>query len=48
MKALLEAAEAVGTQWIIVEQDEPTPGMTRMECAEKSVQYLKKLMSEEA
>ena len=48
VRGLLKAAETVGTQWIIVEQDEPTPGMTRMECAEKSVQYLKKLMSEEA
>lgn len=46
VKGLLAAAEAVGTQWVIVEQDEPTPGMNRMECAAKSVAYLKNLMNE--
>lgn len=37
VKALLEAAEAVGSEWIIIEQDEPSAGMGRMECAEKSI-----------
>ena len=44
VKGLLEAAEAVGTEWIIVEQDEPSLGLSRMECAEKSVQYLLSIM----
>lgn len=44
VKGILAAAEAVGTEWIIVEQDTPTAGMTRMECAEKSVQYLLSVM----
>lgn len=45
VKSLLEAAEAVGAQWIIVEQDEPSMGLSRMQCAEKSIQYLKSLMN---
>lgn len=42
--ALLQAAEEAGCQWIIVEQDEPSMGLSRLECVEKSVQYLKSLM----
>ncbi len=41
---LLEAAEEMGTQWLIVEQDDPTPGLSPMECAQKSAQYLKELI----
>lgn len=41
---LLEAAEAVGTEWIIVEQDEPSMGLSRMECARKSIEYIKSVM----
>ncbi len=40
VKGLLEAAEAVGTEWIIIEQDEPSMGLSRMECAQKSIEYL--------
>ena len=46
VKGLLEAAEAVDAEWIIVEQDEPTKGMGRMECAEKSIKYILSLMNE--
>lgn len=46
VKALLEAAEAVGSEWIIVEQDEPSMGLSRMECAERSIQYILSLMNE--
>ena len=44
IKGLLEAAEAVGTEWVIVEQDHPSMGLSRMECAEKSIQYLLSMM----
>ena len=44
VKGLLEAAEAVGTEWVIVEQDEPSMGLSRMECAEKSIQYILSIM----
>lgn len=46
VKALLEAAEEVGAEWIIVEQDEPSKGMGRMECAEKSIKYILSVMAE--
>lgn len=42
--ALLEAARAVGTEWVIVEQDQPNGGRSRMECAAKSAAYLKMLI----
>ena len=45
VKGILEAAEAVGTEWIIVEQDEPTKGMSRMECAQKSIEYILSIMN---
>ena len=45
VQGLLEAAEAVGTRWIIVEQDTPTKGMSRMGCAEQSAKYLLSLMN---
>ena len=44
IKGLLEAAEEVGTQWIIVEQDQPSMGLSRMECAAKSAAYLLTMM----
>ncbi len=39
-KAIVEAGDAGGTEWYIVEQDNPTTGMTAMECAALSVKYL--------
>lgn len=41
--AILAAAEKAGTAWVVVEQDEPTKGLTPMECAEKSITYLKSI-----
>ena len=41
--AILAAAEKAGTEWVVVEQDEPTKGLTPMECAEKSIGYLKSI-----
>ena len=43
--ALLAAAEAVGTEWLIVEQDHADSGRTQMECAAISAKNLKKLMA---
>jgi len=39
--AILEAAKAAGTRWVIVEQDEPSLGLSRLECAKCSIEYLK-------
>lgn len=44
IKGLLEAAEAVGTEWVIIEQDEPSMGLSRMECAKKSIDYVLSVM----
>ena len=41
--ALVKACEFTGCHWIIVEQDEPTPGMDALSCAAQSVRYLKQL-----
>lgn len=38
--ALICAAAKAGTEWLIVEQDQPSLGMTPMECAKKSAEYL--------
>ncbi|MBE7057630.1 MAG: sugar phosphate isomerase/epimerase [Ruminococcaceae bacterium] len=41
---LLEAAEAAGTKWLVVEQDHPSMGKTSLECAQMSINYLKTLL----
>lgn len=41
--ACLEAAKESGCQWIVVEQDYPTDGMTPAECAAASAKYLRSL-----
>jgi sugar phosphate isomerase/epimerase len=43
MPAIVKAAEKAGAQWVVVEQDLPTPGMTPIECAKQSLDYLKEL-----
>ncbi len=40
---ILEAADEAGIRWVVVEQDEPSLGLTRMECAKTSIEYLKSL-----
>lgn len=40
---ILAAARDAGTEWVVVEQDKPSMGLTPMECIEKSIQYLKKI-----
>jgi sugar phosphate isomerase/epimerase len=41
--AILAAAEKSGTEWVVVEQDMPTPGKTALECVAESVAYLRSL-----
>lgn len=41
--AILAAAEDAGTKWIIVEQDSPSMGLTALESAKASIDYLKTL-----
>lgn len=41
--ALLEASRDAKAQWLVVEQDQPTEGITPMECARLSIAYLKSL-----
>ena len=39
--AILDAAKDAGAEWVVVEQDEPSMGLTRMECVKASIDYLK-------
>ena len=39
--AILEAAKKAGAEWVVVEQDQPSMGLTPIECATKSREYLK-------
>lgn len=41
--AIIQAANEAGAKWLVVEQDNPTPGKTPMECVEISINYLKNL-----
>ncbi len=43
MPAILAAAEFAGAKWVVVEQDQPSMGLTPIECAKKSIEYLKSL-----
>lgn len=43
MPAILAAAAEAGAGWVIVEQDEPAPGDSRMDSIRKSIEYLKTL-----
>lgn len=38
--SIVKAAVESGAQWLIVEQDEPSMGLGRMECAQASIEYL--------
>lgn len=38
--AIVKAADEGGTEWFIVEQDEPSMGYTSLECAQLSAKYL--------
>ena len=41
--SIIEAAEYAGADWIIVEQDSPSMGLTSLECIAKSREYLKSI-----
>ena len=41
--SILTAANEVGAKWVVIEQDEPSMGKSRMECAEESIKYLKSI-----
>lgn len=43
MPSILKAAEAAGAKWLVVEQDNPSMGLTPMESIAKSREYLKTL-----
>ena len=44
MPALLEAAKQAGSKWIIIEQDNPSMGITPMQSVKKSIEYLRGIM----
>ena len=39
---ILSRASACGVEWLCVEQDEPSPGKTPMECALESIRFLER------
>lgn len=41
VKAILEACEECGTEYVIVEQDDPSEGLSELECARISRDYLR-------
>lgn len=41
--AILDAAKDAGAEWVIVEQDNPSMGLTPMQCIEKSREYLRSI-----
>lgn len=43
MKGIINAASAAGAEWLCVEQDQPSMGLSPMECAQKSIQYLRSI-----
>ena len=40
---ILKASEDAGAEWVVVEQDLPSMGLTPLECAKKSREYLKSI-----
>jgi sugar phosphate isomerase/epimerase len=43
MPGIVAAAEFAGAKWVVVEQDQPSMGLTPMQCAEKSINYLRSI-----
>ncbi len=41
--SIITAAEEAGSSWLIVEQDKPSMGLSPLECAKKSREYLKSI-----
>ena len=44
LNELVKACEEAGVKWLIVEQDDPSMGRSRLECAEMSIRYLKSFL----
>lgn len=42
--SILNASQQAGTEWVVVEQDEPSLGKSPIECAEMSADYLKPIL----
>ena len=42
--SIVEAAEDAGASWLVVEQDDPSMGRSRMECARMSINYLRSFL----
>ena len=43
IQQIVDAAKDAGASWIIAEQDEPSMGKSRLECAEMSIKYMEKI-----
>lgn len=43
MPSILAASEKSGAQWVVVEQDEPSMGLSRMDSIKTSIEYLKSI-----
>ena len=43
IQAIVDSARDAGASWLIAEQDEPSMGLSRMECAQKSMDYMKNI-----
>ncbi len=41
--SIIKAAEDAGAEWFVVEQDAPSMGLTPLECAQKSREYLRSI-----
>ena len=41
IQQIVDASRDAGCEWLIVEQDEPSCGWSRLECAKRSVDYMK-------
>ena len=46
--AIVRAAKAADSQWLIVEQDQPSMGKTPMECVAMSMEFMKQMQAEGA
>ncbi len=44
--ALVRTAEEVGSEWLIIEQDQPSLGKSPLECVAMGIEYLKKVQAE--
>ena len=43
VQAIVDAAKDAGAEWIIAEQDEPSMGKSRLECAQMSMDYMQNI-----